>query len=80
MAVCTQFVEGFLKQSAESVANCSNYVLVTSDEYNVFTEVFTLDATMIGTCIGFGFGVVVSIYFAGYPIMVAQKSIKLIGK
>jgi len=80
MAVCTEFVNGYLMQSSVSVANCTNYILVTADEYNSFANVFALDSSTITLCITFGFGMVVSTYFLAYPIMMAQKIIKLIGK
>lgn len=80
MSICAEFVDGVLMQSYQSVAECTNYVLVTADEYNTFAEVFALDPVTIGICITFGASAVLGAYFSAYPIMIAQKTIKLIGK
>ena len=80
MAVCTEFVNGYLMQSVSSVAECTNYILVTGDEYNTFANVFALDPVTIGICITFGVSAVLGAYFSAYPIMMAQKIIKLIGR
>ena len=73
MAICTEFVNGYLAQVSTPIGECTSYVLVTADEYASFFEVFSLDSGQIATAIGFGFGVVVSTYFLAYPIGLAKK-------
>lgn len=75
MAVCTEFVGGYLMQTSDSLDACTGYVLSTATEYASYFDAFSLDAEQITYAIGFGFGVVAFAYFLGYPIGIAKKMI-----
>ena len=78
MAVCVAFVDSVLMQTNASLDSCNSYVLNTATEYASYFDVFSVDSDQIATAIIFGFGVVVSSYFLGYPIGLAKKIINKI--
>lgn len=57
-----------------STENCS-YVLVESGDYFAAAS---LDAPAIAESFGWGFGVVISLWFASYCVKAATKVIKLL--
>lgn len=75
MSVCSEFIGGVLTQTSTSVDACSGYVVITASEYASYFDAFTLDSELIAISIIFGFSIVVTSYFMGYPVGIAKKMI-----
>jgi hypothetical protein len=80
MAVCTLVDEsGYVRQSVQSVEECTGYILVSPSEYHATVDTFAPTSEGIATAFSWGFGSVVVIgYLSAYAVGVAKRLINLI--
>lgn len=79
MAICVAVdVDGYVRQTTDSIETCTASVLVDAQQYNQLLEP-VLSPSDIAYVFGWGFGAVVVIgYFGGYGVGIAKKLINKI--
>jgi len=80
MAICAAVDnEFFVRQSVQTLDECTGYVLVAPSEYRAATDAFTPTPEGVATAFMWGFGAVVVLgYFSSYAIGVAKMVIRKI--
>lgn len=77
MAVCTLVDEaGYVRQSVQSVEECTGYILVSPSEYHATVDTFAPTSAGITSAFLWGFGSVVVVgYLSAYAVGVAKQVI-----
>lgn len=75
MAQCFDLVGDTLQLSAQTVENCTGFVLVNSTEYVSFYNSVGLNPQDVAAAFAWGFGAVFTTWAAQYPIKVAKQVI-----
>lgn len=78
MAICAAVDDQFfVRQSVQTIDECSGYVLVSPSEFRAATDAFTPTPEGVATAFMWGFGAVVVIgYFSSYAIGIAKNVIR----
>lgn len=78
MAMCVAVdVDGYVRQTSESVEACQSLVLMDYAQYNILAEPL-LEPLDIAYVFAWGFGAVVVLgYFGGYATGIAKRLIRL---
>lgn len=78
MALCTEItLEGFLKQSVQSVDTCTGYILVSPTEYKLAVQSIEIDPADILAVFGLVFGWVVFLGYLSFQVKLSKGLIKL---
>jgi hypothetical protein len=78
MAQCVNFdVDGFLKSQAQSVDECTGYILVSPTEYSLAVQSIEIDPVEILAVFSTVFGWVVFLSFLSYKVKIAKSTIRL---
>lgn len=80
MSVCTLVDEsGYVRQSVQSVEECTGYVLVSPSEYHATANTFAPTSSGVASAFMWGFGAVVVVgYLSAYAVGVAKQVINKI--
>ncbi|QYJ87852.1 hypothetical protein K0I73_09425 [Shewanella mesophila] len=77
MAQCVAFTaEGYLMQSAQSVDDCTGYILVSPTEYNLAVQSIEINPADMLEVFGIVFGWVVFLGYLSYQVKIAKGVIK----
>lgn len=77
MALCViANPDGSLTSSPVTVEDCSGYVLVDSNEYQLMLQTYDITPLHIAQAFTWGFGTYISFWFLSYVIKNARKTIK----
>lgn len=68
--------EGYLVQSTDSPEQCTGYMVITQDEYQLWYQTVQIDPAEILSVFGICFGWVVLMGYLSYTVKVAKQSIK----
>lgn len=67
MSICVNVIDGFLKQSGASIGSCSDYVLMTAQEYTTQNPIYSHDDIVTMSWM------VVSVWAAVWAIKVIKR-------
>lgn len=70
--------DGTLTATAETLEQCTGYVLVTSVDAQAFSASTQITSLDIVEAFTWGFGLIITLGFLSYKVRVAQKIIKLV--
>ncbi|KJY82421.1 hypothetical protein TW81_13490 [Vibrio galatheae] len=70
--------EGFLYLTSDPIESCTQFVVLSADEYNFFTSYTSITGTEVVEFYSFGFALVFFGYIISFPIKAALKAINLI--
>ncbi len=77
MSLCVSVnASGQLISSSTSAQDCTSYLMVDSNEYQLMLKAYEITPLSIAEAFTWGFGTYVSFWFMGYVIKNARSTIK----